>query len=295
MRPRSLAASATAVALASAATAGGAEAGRPSLRVECPALGDEARAVLEARAQAELVSERLPDGEVTVTCEATSASVAWVPRGGPRRVRTLELAGDGASIDDRILVALHALLFEETGPPPVDEPDVREAAPAQEGSPARRFPIAGVAGGDTELWHGGVSVALGAYTGLLVSPWNRWTFVVVVAPQWGLGNASGTSAWGLRAVARVDYEVVPHVELGLGVSGRSLWVGATGAAQSQLEGTTAGAIVAARYVVGLGPIELSVGPHLEALVRPIVVDVGGSEVFRVPSFVGALTVDGAAP
>jgi hypothetical protein len=291
-----------------ASVAAQAEPGRASLRVECPALDTEARAVVEARAQAELVSEALPEGEIAVTCDATSATLVWTPKGGAPRERRVELARSGGTIDDTILGALHALVFEEMHPappptlaappkvePPTEPPPAPALAPAPEPAPPHRVRVAGLAGVDAELWQGRVGGALGAYTGLAVSPWERWTFRLAIAPQWALGSADGISAWGLRGVARVDYEVLSRVELGVGVGARSLWANATGTTAPQHDGTTGGAIVAARYVLPLGPVRLSAGPRLEALVRPIVVDYAGKEVFRVPSLVAGIMIEAEAP
>jgi hypothetical protein len=128
-----------------------------------------------------------------------------------------------------------------------------------------------------------------------VSPWERWTLGATIAPQWGLGSARGISAWGLRGVARVDYAILSQLALGVGVSGRSLWASDPAAATTQLEGTTAGALLSARYVLSIGPVAVSAGPRIEALVRPIIAELAGKEVFRVPSFVAGVTIDGSAP
>jgi hypothetical protein len=292
-------------AIVCATTTSLAEPGRAQLRVECAALEDEARAAVEARAEAELVSEPLPEGEVSITCTATTATVVWAPRDGERRERRVDLTGDQATIEDAILGALHALLFEEAHPPPPPAPVVEPVAPPErepapdepprETTAGRRIHVAGIVGADAELWHGDISVALGAYTGIAVSPWNRWTMSLLLAPEWGVGSAIGISAWGLRALARLDYALLSHVEIGLGLSGRSLWANATDATTSQLVGTSAGAILSARYVLPLGPITLSLGPRAEALARPIVVDFANSEVFRVPSLVAGVTLDVSAP
>jgi hypothetical protein len=289
------------------ATTALAEPGRARLRVECAALEDEARAAVEARAEAELVSEPLPEGEVSVTCSATTATLAWAPKDGEPRERKVDLAADRATIEDAILAALHELLFEQAHPPPPPPPPVvkpvaplepeetTDEPPPPETPAPHRVRVAGIVGADAELWHGGISVALGAYTGIAISPWKRWTMSLVLAPEWGLGSTNGISAWGLRAFARVDYAVVSRVELGLGVSGRALWANATDATTSQLVGTTAGATLSARYVLPVGPIALSAGPRLELLARPIEVDFAGSEVFRVPTFVAGVTLDASAP
>jgi hypothetical protein len=42
---------------------------------------------------------------------------------------------------------------------------------------------------------------------------------------------------------------------------------------------------------GVGPLALSAGPALEGLVRPIVVQYSGREVFRVPELVASVQID----
>jgi len=288
-----------------------------ALRIACGTLDEDARAALEARAQAELASERLPEGEVEVVCDATSATLSWTPKEGVRQERHVSLGLDSGA--DAILAALHVLLveekrpLEEVRPPPSTDAGVRNAdalparppiAPlpeplvgeaARTPLEARRVHVAGIVGGDVELWQGGLNVALGASTGLAVSPWARWTLRLLVAPQWGVGSALGISAWGLRAVADIDYALLPRFELGIGAGARSLWASAPRAASTQLEGTSAGAIASLRYGFALGPITLSLGVKGEVLARPIIVEYSGSEAFRLPSFVAGATFDGAAP
>ena len=53
--------------------------------------------------------------------------------------------------------------------------------------------------------------------------------------------------------------------------------------------------MSAWYVASLAWCDVSIGPRLEALARPIAVVVAGDEVFRVPSFVAGLAIDATAP
>ena len=70
-------------------------------------------------------------------------------------------------------------------------------------------------------------------------------------------------------------------------------MGASGTSPSRLEGKTGGAVVSARYVLSFGWLDLGFGPYVEALLRPIVVDLSRVEVFRVPSVVAGVSIDGA--
>ncbi len=304
MRSWHLVAPLTALGLASASSTGHAEPRLVALRIECPALDQETRAVVEGRAQADLAAARLPAGEVAILCGATSATIVWTPQEGLRRQRRVDFRGELGDIDDAILEGVYGLVFTdirpEAPPKPIVEPVVPHdvpvtMAPPEQVAPAHRIHVAGLAGVDAELWHGGIAGEAGADAGVVVSPWDRWSLGVAVAPQWGLGGTSGLGAWGLRGYARVDYDVIAGLWLGVGVGMRSLWVNGAGTKPSQLEGITGGAMLSARYLFTLGPIDLSAGPRLEVLARPIAVDVAGSEAFRVPTVVAGVAIDGAAP
>jgi hypothetical protein len=94
----------------------------------------------------------------------------------------------------------------------------------------------------------------------------------------------------LRTVASVDRVLVRHVELGLGVAARVL--GSSGTlAPSQLNGATAGAVLRVGYRTALGPVDATLGPQLECLVRAVIVRVDGAEVFRLPAFVGLVGLE----
>jgi hypothetical protein len=271
-----------------------------SLRIDCPTLEGETRARFEARAEAELAAEQVAEGKMSVSCDATTATVRWSPKTGPFRERDVPIRGD-AAMDDVLLGTLDELLFvppppAPTPPQPAPMTPAPRPAPPQEAAVARRIvQVAALAGADAELWHGDVPVALGAHAGIVVSPSLGWRLSLAIAPQWGVGDADGIRAWELRVYARAEYELFPHIEVGAGLSGRSLW--ATGPASDPVDrnGITWGLVVSARYAVRLGWVEVSIGPRLEALVRPIAVHFDGAETFRVPSFVAGLGLEALLP
>jgi hypothetical protein len=118
---------------------------------------------------------------------------------------------------------------------------------------------------------------------------------LAVAPELGVGSTHAVQAWGLRGYARVEYAVAAYLSLGLGVGAREIWATASGASPSQQEGVTASALVSAAYTLALGPVRFAIGPRLEALARPVVVDLGTTEVFRVPTWIGAVAITAEAP
>jgi hypothetical protein len=286
----------------SAKAASGKEGPAVALQLDCPELDEETRAVLEARARAELASEPLPPGALTIRCGARSATLTWHPVGSEPRERTARL--DGVGDVDSVLEGMHDLCAPETRtapgaseavakparvpPPPAPPADERRASAA----PAAR--LAAVANVDAELWQGGISVALGVSGGARLRI-GRWRATFLLEPERGIGSAMGVSAWGLRGVAQVDYAVTASWLFGVGITGRALWAQAATSTPTQQEGTTAGAVVAVRYALPLGDFELSVGPSAEALLSPIVVRVDQAEAFRVPTFVVGAAVEASFP
>jgi hypothetical protein len=70
------------------------------------------------------------------------------------------------------------------------------------------------------------------------------------------------------------------VMLGAAADARFLFASQGSLSDSQ---TTAGLIVSVRYAANLGAFRLSFGPQGELLVRPVIVEEAGSEVFRMPN------------
>jgi hypothetical protein len=105
----------------------------------------------------------------------------------------------------------------------------------------------------------------------------------------GIDLADSRKVFALSTLARLDYHVVSGVVVGVGATGRLVEAREPG---SSLRGATGGLTASAYLAVPLGPRwELSVGPRLDALVRPVIVEVSDREVFRVPSFIGGLELD----
>jgi hypothetical protein len=282
------------------------------LRVECPALDVETRALFEARARADLVAEALPRGGVAIVCTATQATLTWAPSGAAIRERAVTLPAESAGTVDVLLAGMHDLLAEES--PDAAAPDAGglDAAPSPDAAPveASAFDIADagvldasalpaprssepavVAGVDAELWRGGVAGALGGHAGARLRLAEQWHASLLAGPLFGLGDADGAHALAVRVIARVDYQLVPHLEVALGADGRVVW--ASSARSAAQKGATAGLQLGARLSAPLGPIALSLCPTLEALARPVVIEVDDVEAFRVPSLLAGLSIEAA--
>jgi hypothetical protein len=116
---------------------------------------------------------------------------------------------------------------------------------------------------------------------------------LALGPNWAVASASTIRAWSLQALLRIEYAPLASLHLGLGATARALWASRAGAATHQ--GDTAGAVASVQYLVPVGPIELSAGPQLQALVRPISVQFAGLELFRVPNLVAGVSLDVSYP
>lgn len=105
----------------------------------------------------------------------------------------------------------------------------------------------------------------------------------------GACRPQGIHAQTLRLLGGVFYDVVPELVLGLALDARTL-IADDGGAQGS-NAVTGGAIATVRYSLPAGPLRLTAGPEAEVLARPILVEVDGAEVFRVPTFVLGFVVE----
>ena len=290
----------TALVVLVAAAVARAEPQAATLAIDCSALGDDERSLLEARARAELAYMSQGNGSAVIACLPSRATITWLPQGAPPREGSVALDPDRTIAVDSILDALHGLLVAAPELPtarlaPRPTPSVPGAVAT--GAPTAELPgIAVLVGGDTELWSGDVRAAVGVHAGVRLALPRGWSASLVVGPEWGVGSSNGVRAWLLQGVARIDHGIIGHLSLGIGVIGSLLWASGTGSlAPSEQEGTSGGGLLALAYDGSMGPVHLAVGPEFEALVRPIVIDVEGREVFRVPVFLAALSLDVRVP
>jgi hypothetical protein len=260
------------------------------LTIACPSLGEADQAALEARARAELAAgSPREDDEWSVTCSDDVAVLTWRQSDSVVGRRTVALSQDAAANVDHVLEGLHALVAGRA----IDLPGAERAGaappPASTPTPVR---FAVLLGGDAERWQGNIGYALGVHAGVRVHLGESWSVVVEAGPDWGVGGSAGVHAWSLRGAVLAEDEVVSHLLVGLGASGRLLWTSLDSAAgASPAVGSTAGAVATVKVTLPAGPLRLSAGPRLEAMLRPIVLDVAGAEAFRIPTWVGGVTID----
>jgi hypothetical protein len=282
------------------------------LSIDCPLLDDPGLEEFEARARAELASSPSRVHSVAVECAGSSAAVALLTRGGEPTARDIEVGEDRTTLVEHLLDALHSLLREqasasqttvtpeasplpETETPPAPPRETPADDQVQDAATANKplgLKIGIVAGVDSELWQGALGAALGAHAGGRFSAGDRWALSLVGGFAWGLGSDKEVGAMAFHGVLQVDYLLLSHAAIGLGITARDVHADATGAGAQ--DGASAGVVVSGRYVARLGKtFAVYAGPRLEALAQPLIVQVNGAESFRIPRFVAGFSFDGS--
>ena len=290
--------------LGAAATAHAGGAG-PPLRIDCPVLDLESQAALEARARAEMALTPLPAGEIAISCERHRAHVGWRAVGGGLHQREVGLGADPAVAVDSLLGAVHALRFDDAGavavaaaaPPEtvVAQPSRPPASPPPRGAVAvtgQRVGLGVLLGLHSELWEGAMAGVIEAHLGLRVSWRGRWSLAAAGGLGQGLETAEGIRARTWRAMLSLGYLAGAHLDLRAGGEWRSISPALAGAVTAAPRRSTSGAFVAARYVVSDGRFRLAAGPQLDLATAPILVDLDGREVFRLPRLAVGFSLTG---
>lgn len=134
--------------------------------------------------------------------------------------------------------------------------------------------------------------AVGGHVGIRARTASPWSFTLAAGNLWAAGSPKAIHAQTLRVFAGADYDLLREVRFGLGVDGRMMLADQGGSQASNA--ATAGALATLRYVLRFGALSVSAGPAVELLAQPLVVQIAGAEVFRVPSGVASLIVDANA-
>jgi hypothetical protein len=297
-----------ALVVLSIASAGRADPAQISVSIDCAAVDDEGRAALEARARADLLVGPYHDGSLSISCHEGMGRVVWSRAGGQVRTRLRLLPRDRPGIVDGLLEDMHVVLsedaLEDESAAPAVPPAIVSPGPAAvltldgdrdkvavEATSSRALPpVRFAASVHSELWSGAIGAAVGARAGLGIRLTGPWRLSLVGGPSWGTTSARDLRAWSLSTALTLDRDIGPQLDIGAGVVGSVLWANGSPHAftEGQLEGETAGALLRAAYRAAVGPIELSIGPELEGLLRPVIVQVSGQEVFRLPTLVAGL-------
>jgi hypothetical protein len=271
----------------------------PALGIECPALGLDDLAALEARARAELGLSGRRGAAVSIDCDARRVLVSSEGRAPVERRVAAEL--QGVAFVDALVNTLHALLVEK--PPGEAPPPIVRVVPAEPVSedvvvvPERRRSMGvAIAGGvDSELWSGAIAAALGGHVGVRLAMNARWSAELDGGIVWRLGaTPQGLEGRTIRGALQVDYAPIEPLRIGLAAETRILVASATGStAPSTRDAVTVGAMAVARYAIRAGRVEILVGPQIEVFAWPVVVQADGSESFRLPSVLAGVSLEAA--
>jgi hypothetical protein len=272
----------------------GAGEGRVDVHVDCPGWSQEASAEIEARARAQLATAG--DVSVSVVCAPESATVSLTRSSAIRRLG-VAVSGSPRDAFDALLDAIASLVAESdhTLAPladrerPTTDGALHSDAASRSHPPHRILPSVAM---DAELWQGSVPVALGVRGGAKLSLPGTATVGGFLGAQWGVQARGDTAAWALRAAVRAEVDPVRHLRIGGAVEGRVMFASESGSSgTTQQQAVTAGICVGSRYVRPLGPVDVAVGPEMEAMVRPMAVDVASVEMFRVPIVVVGASIE----
>jgi len=287
-----------------------ADEGEVSVRVDCPGLSEEQRAALESRAKTELLVRR-ERGTLLVSCRAGAADVRWQPQVGQAAERQITLAPDAPATQEQVLEALELLLSPapsetplanappETAPPaappkPPARPRVEPSRPAPLAPlPSPEPPRASaetpfvevLAGAAIEVWSAEAAAALGPEARAILGLPAGWAVSAGAQAAWTLRAPSDVAGRLVRGQLGAEYHLGSARRIRFGASLLIDWLTATRSAVAGSEtdhDLGFGGLLAARYVLLASPLRLALGPTLSVRPAPIRVEVGDSEIFRIP-------------
>jgi hypothetical protein len=287
--------------------------GEVSVRVECPALGEEQRAALESRAKAELLVRR-ESGSLLVSCRAGAADVRWQPQAGAARERQITLAADATATQEQILEALELLLGPEPAPAPAatPTPGVPAAKPAVTPLPPRAIPAPApapppapealireppapdepfvelLAGAAVELWSSEAGAMLGPEARAALALPAGWAVSGGALIGWTLRAPEGVAGRLVRARLGAEYHLGSARRLRFGAALLLDWMTAT---RDAGETSEADHDVGARYVLLPPPVRVALGPDVSLRGAPVRVVIGESEIFRIPTLAVGASVE----
>jgi hypothetical protein len=254
------------------------------VRIDCSALGAEAKNVLEARARADLQVRGVSQGSLGITCTSLDVTLTF---DAARRHHSRSLPREALSID-ALLAALDELAGdarEERSLALAGQESLAAVLPTQPPSPRRtsRRTLSARAAVRVEAW-GTSAFATGPRADVLVGI-GRVDVLAGVGAGFAAGALHGLSADLIDVVLGAEFRFGPKdlLRVGAGVLGGFFRVHAPAAlSPSAANRTTPGLWLGARAALPLGPVVLSFAPDLRGYVRPKTVNVDASKVFGLP-------------
>jgi hypothetical protein len=302
-----------------------------AVTVDCPPLGDEQRAALDARARAELLV-RHASGSLSVTCaDGANAVVSWHPSsgGGEGATKNLPLTSDPPAMVDLVLGSLDALIGGDTpqsssaATPPVIAPVAPVAsvaspmpgapvlpmapvmAPPFYGAPPRAVHPARAQKNDFLDTFVSVGVAVDFWSSSIGGGLGPRAAVRVVLPEQFAVDAGGELLFGLampdavaglvgRLYAGGEYDIDDDRQFRAGVDLDLDVVHLSPDASTHASGATK-VLPAATLRFGYAPplvVPIVFGPTLTVHTGPLRADINGAEAFSIPTFSVGLFVEG---
>jgi hypothetical protein len=284
--------------------------------IDCAALATEHRAALESRAKAELLV-RSQSGTLVVACRGGTAELTWHSLRGGSSVARVALDGDDRATVDRVLAALDPLLDvpapgatqsagsvvpvvapeippeDANAPTPVDAPTppARATPPRSEARtaavPAEEAPLwAASAGAFAELWSANVIGVIGprAHAGVALPAGIAFGASAVIA--WTPVATSNVRGRLVRLGMDAEYQLGDErrFRLGAGASLDLIHASADGSLQTDpADAAVPGASLHALYAFPGRPFRVALGPIVGIHGGPVRVELGATEVFRLPA------------
>jgi hypothetical protein len=317
--PRWLRSSSVLLALAAAfhARRVSAEGSGVSVEIDCPQLGEEPRAALEARAKAELLVRR-EQGTLLVSCRLEAADVRWTPASGDPVEHRIALAADAVATEEQILEALELLLRPHqpqsatpnspvpaetpaTPPKPLETPPAKPPPARPSPSPPHAFPpperrVAPSAAAEApyfellfgpalELWSSEVAGVLGPRARVMAALPGGWAVSAGAAVAWTLRVPEDVSGRAVRLHVTGEYHLghQRRWRVGAGALVDFLHAARDTAGSTQTENETIfGGIVQAHYAFLGPPVQLLLGPTISGRAAAVRVEIGDREIFSIP-------------
>lgn len=290
--------------------------------IDCPRLGAEQKAALDARARVEFLVRQL-SGTLVVVCRET-AELTWHSFDHPPVRETVPLAAEPRATVEQILAALDPLLAGQSQPttPATSTPgmDPQPALPTPTSIPvtpaptplpdsppplptpvdtrstaqARSHGIFVQAGALGELWSGALPGALGPRVSARFELPNRFAIDAGGTLLFGLTSPDDVSARLVRVHAGGEYAFDGARRFRAGID---VFVDSLHATASQNLGTAdksvGGMDVRLSYAWGSGPFGLVLGPTLNFHPGPVRVELGTRELFHIPAVSAGVVIEAA--
>jgi hypothetical protein len=289
-----------------------------SVRVDCPALGEERRAALESRAKTDLLVRR-EKGTLAVICERDAVQLRWQPAAGGASEHSIPLATDAIATEEQILEALEVLLNPHEPGPVTPSPPAPAAAPPKPPPPSPPRPTVFappsaiapapvrestvwpyfelLAGVGVEAWSSQVIGVLGPGARVRWAPFDRFDRFAVsggAAIAWTLKAPEDVSARAVRIHAGGEYHFDSQRRWRVGVAAQLDLLHASrsvNGVEETADERALGGFVRAQYALTARPLLIVIGPTLGFRGRPVKVQIGQRELFSVPVLAPGFTVE----